>query len=186
MSIPPSNDRRDFTVAAVTPGSVDRETRSGGGTVEVPIILLAALAAADTSVETFIERLTTGSIWQDGAIRSTDRTIAIEASLFHDGLRAVVQIGKTTWYHHPADVIHAWGVVLPATVMALRDVPLATILRHPLLDPLPVHVRALRDLNAKRPDLGPSIHLAVPTIGVSGSLDKHRPGPAFAAPSRES
>lgn len=147
-----------------------QDAASGGvrsGHVDMPVVLLAALDAAGTSVDVFLARLARGSIWQDQAIRSADGSIVIQASLAQDELRAVVQIGRTTWYHHPSDTIHAWGVMLPATIMATRDVPLRMILRHPLLDPLPVRVRAVRDLNTARPSLGVSIHLAVPALTVS-------------------
>lgn len=136
------------------------------GHLDMPVVLLAALDATGTSVDAFLARLQRGSIWQDQAIRSADGSIVIQASLAHDELRAVVQIGKATWYHHPSDTIHAWGVVLPATTMAIRDVPLKAILRHPLLDPLDVRVRAIRNLNTTRPDLGVGIRLNVPIFRV--------------------
>lgn len=146
------------------------DAASGGvrtGHVDMPVVLLAALDAAGTSVDAFLARLARGSIWQDQAIRSADGSIVIQASLAHDELRAVVQLGKATWYHHPSDTIHAWGVLLPATIMATQDVPLTAILQHPLLDPLTVRVRALRDLNATRPGLGVSIRLSVPAMTTS-------------------
>ncbi|WP_343528587.1 hypothetical protein [Sphingomonas sp.] len=161
------------------------DAASGGvrhGHIDLPVVLLAALDAAGTSVEAFLARLERGSIWQDSAIRSADRAVVIQAYLAPDGLRAVVQIGNATWYHYPSDKIHAWGVVLPATIMATRDVPLKAILRHPLLDPLPLCVRAIRDLNTTQSTLGVSIQLDVPALTVSVSPDSRRPGPASAAP----
>ena len=162
MNTPHADDRRDATVAAVNCGADGQASRFTDTWLELPIVLVAALAATATSVDGFIARLSKGSIWQEDAIRSADRTIVIQASLAHDGFRAVVQIGKSCWYYHPSDTIHAWGVVLPATIMAIRDVPLKAILRHPLLDPLPVRVRAIRDLNAAQPSLGVSIRVRMP------------------------
>lgn len=167
MSIPPSNDRRDFTVAAITPGPDEGEPHFTGSTIELPIILVAALAAAETSLAAFISRLSKGSIWQDGAIRSADRTVVIQAYLAPDGLRGVVQIGKSAWYHHPLDTLHLFGVMLPAATMVVRDVPLTSVLRHPLLDPLQIGVSTIRELNTARPDLGVSMRLVVPTITVN-------------------
>ncbi|MEK9212240.1 hypothetical protein [Sphingomonas sp. 2378] len=162
MTASHANDRRDATVAAVHRGPDGQTSRFSDTELELPIILVAALAAAGISVDGFITRLSKGSIWQDDAIRSADRTLVIQAYLACDGFRAIVQIGKSCWYHYPSDTIHTWGVMLPATVMAFRDVPLTAILRHPLLDPLPVGVRAIRDLNAAQPALGVSIRVRSP------------------------
>ena len=162
MNTPHADDRRDATVAAVNCGADGQASRFTATWLELPIVLVAALAAAATSVDGFIARLSKGSIWQEDAVRSADRTIVIQASLAHDGLRAVVQIGKSCWYHHPSDTIHAWGVVLPATTLAIQDVPLTVILRHPLLDLLPIRARALQDLNSARRDLGICVTLDVP------------------------
>ncbi len=164
MSRPPYNDRRDFTVAAVTPGPDESEPRFTGSIIELPIILAAALAAAEMSIEAFTLRLSKGSIWRDGAITSADRTVVIQAYLAPDGLRAVVQIGESAWYHHPLDTLHLFGAMLPAATMAVRNVPLATVLHHPLLDPLQIGVRSIRELNAIRPGLGISIRLEVPIL----------------------
>lgn len=176
MSRPPYDDRRDFTVAAVTPGPDETEPRFTGSIIELPIILAAALAAAKTSLEAFISLLSKGSIWQDGAIRSVDRTVVIQAYLAPDGLRAVVQIGESAWYHHPLDTLHLFGVMLPATTMSVRDVPLISVLHHPLLDPLQIGVRAIRELNTIRPDLGVSMRLVVPIITVDRAASGKKGG----------
>lgn len=50
--------------------------------------------------------------------------------------------------------------------MSAQDFALTTILRHPMLDPLPVQAFAIRYMNLARLDLGISIHVAVPTASV--------------------
>jgi len=161
---PGSGDRRGARVAAVTPGPDRRGSRFTGDAVDLPVILIVALAAANTSVEAFIARLARGSIWQDQAIRSADRQIVIQAHLAPEGLRAVVQIGEAIWYHHPLDTIHAYGITAADAGKAAGNVGLSSILRHPLLDHLKMDARTIVSLNNRNPDLGVSIALDVPRV----------------------
>ena len=92
MNKQPSDDCREREVAAVMNGPDRRDPPYVGKVVELPIIFVAALSAAGTTVEAFIARLTNRSIRQDDAILCADRKIVIQAYLAHNGLRSVVQI----------------------------------------------------------------------------------------------
>ncbi len=165
MSRPPrGRHRRGARVAAVTPGPDPRRSRYDQDSVDLPVILVAALSATGTTVDAFFARLAKGAIWQDQAIRSPDGEIVIQAYLAPDGLRAVVQIGNESWYHHPFDTIHAYGLLPSAEAMTTRDVPLAAVLQHPLLAPLQIIARSTVALNSDKPELGVSIAVDVPRI----------------------
>lgn len=172
MSRPPrGRHRRGARVAAVTQGPCRIRSRYERDSVDLPVILVAALSATGTTVEAFLVRLAKGPIWQDQAIRSSDGDIVIQAYLAPDGLRAVVQIGKDSWYHHPLDTIHAYGSPPSAKAMMVRYVPLAAVLRHPLLDPLQIIARSVVALNSDKPDLGFAITLDVPRIAYALPYD---------------
>lgn len=162
-------DRRSIVraAAAVTPGPSDMGgSQFPGRHIDLPVILVQALSAAGTGVDQFLDRLVKGAIWQDDAIRAADGGIVIQAHLAREGLRCVVQIGSQCWYHHPLDTLHLYGAAWPATVMALRDLPLAAIMRHPVLDDSGVQLLKIGQLNHFAPDLGVCIHLDVPVTTV--------------------
>lgn len=164
-----SVDRRSAirAAAAVTPGPTDMgRSRYDGRHLDLPVILVQALSAAGTSVDQFLDRLVKRAIWQDEAIRAADGAIVIQAHLAREGLRCVVQIGSQCSYHHPLDTLHLFGVTWPATVMALRDLPLAALMRHPVLDHPDVQLLKIGQLNSFAPDLGVCIHLDVPVTTV--------------------
>jgi len=148
---PPSNPPED-------------DTSTGGchEQIDIPIVVLAALDAARTPVEAFLARLKRGSIWQDQAIRSSDGHVSIEAHLWRDGLRCAIRIGSA-WYHHPASVLQLWHVRLPATVLALRDVPASALLADPLFSDERIRVRSLDWLNRSDPDMGVVLRLQMPS-----------------------
>lgn len=140
------------------------DAASGGvrtGHVDMPVVLLAALDATGTPVDAFLARLARGSIWQDQAIRSADGSIVIQASLAHDELRAVVQIGRLAWYHHPDDYLDVFGADMPDVEGAC---PATRIIGHDLLDQLPVRVTSVGLLQPRKPDLGVRLRLDVPRI----------------------
>ncbi len=162
-----SIDRRSAIrgAAAVTPGPDCRDRpRYAGSHLELPVILVEALAASGTSADDFLRRLVGGSIWQDEAIHSPGGDVEIQAHLGREGLRCVVRLGSHCWYHHPAKALHVFGMELPATAMTLREVPLASIVAHDLLDPLDIRAVALRELNPSKPDLGICIYLDMPIV----------------------
>ncbi|MBY9061344.1 hypothetical protein K7957_00155 [Sphingomonas yunnanensis] len=161
------DDRPDASPAAVTPGpGRSGASRFRGDRVDLPVILVTALEATSTDVGVFLNRLVRGSIWQDQAIRSDDGATAIQAYLAREGLRCVVDLGGGCWYHHPADVLHVFGEELPVAVVAMRDVPLTSILRHPLLDGMELVVRRIALLNPRYPQLGIAIEVHMPTRPV--------------------
>ena len=158
-------DRRDASVAAVTQGpDTDRRLRFTGDHLDLPILLVAAVEATDTTVEAFIARLRREAIWQDQSLRSADRDIDIQAYLAPEGLRCVVRFGRTIWYHHPLETLHIYGLPLPT---APAGVPLASIVKHPLLDSVPVMVTRMRHLNATKLDLGICMKVAMPLVRAS-------------------
>ena len=161
-----TDNRRDAPVAAVTPGPASgAHVPSADGHVDVPAVLVTALEATGTSMEEFFNRLRRGSIWQDEAIRSADREIEIQAYLPPEGLRCVIRIGRSIYYHHPLRTFHVFGMLLP-TIDINDGVPLACILPHDLLDTIPITATRITNLNAIRPDLGICIRVAMPAIEV--------------------
>ncbi|GAA0671723.1 hypothetical protein FHT00_001848 [Sphingomonas insulae] len=137
-----------------------------GDRLELPIVILSALEAADTRLRAFLVRLASGAIWQDQSIRSADRELEIQAYLAPEGLRCVIRLAQGLWYHHPLETLHAWGMPLPA--MRRGDaVPLASVLRHELLDTLPIMVLAVTHLNDRIPDLGTCIRVQMPRLRVA-------------------
>ena len=132
----------------------------------MPIVLLAALAECDVTLAGFINRIRHGSVWQDEAIRSADRRVVVQAHLGGEGLRALVQIGETTFYHTAASVLHLFGLVLPATILAMRDLQAATLIGDPLFQLSGIVIRRLRPLDHRDPDMGTAALLHVPTITV--------------------
>lgn len=160
------DDRRNASVAAVTQGpDTDRLLRFTGDHLDLPILLVAAVEATDTTIESFIARLRREAIWQDQSLRSADRDMDIQAYLAPEGLRCVVRFGRTIWYHHPLETLHIYGLPLPPD-LADSDVPLASIVKHPLLDSVPIMVTGMRDLNAKKQDLGICMNVAMPQVRV--------------------
>lgn len=150
--------RREVAVAA-------RRVLVEAGGLELPLLLVRVLEELHLTPSSFAKCLIEGSVWQDQAIRSTDGCVSIEAHLWLDGLRCAVRIGSA-WFHHPAGLLHLWHVQLPATVLALRDVPAAAILADPLFDDERIHVRSLDWLNASDPDMGVSLRLQMPSEPV--------------------
>jgi hypothetical protein len=166
MSIPPSNDRRDATVAAVTRVSASQNRlRPVLDTIQLPVILLAALVECGVPLATFVERILGRSLWQDDAIRSVDRRVVIQASLAADGLRCVIQIGEMAFYHCSASVLHLFDKVLPATVMAVTDLD-ASILGDPLFAAPGIIVRRMKPLDRMKLGMGTAMLLHMPTITV--------------------
>lgn len=161
-----TGDRRDASVAAVTPGpAFGPQVPSPGDRVELPAVLVGALEATGTSIEGFLDRLRLGSIWQDEAIRSANLEIEIQAYFPPEGLRCVIRIGRSIYYHHPLRTFHALGMLLP-TIDVGDGVPLACILPHEMLDTIPIRATRVTPLNAIRPDLGICIRVAMPMIEV--------------------
>lgn len=150
--------RREGAVAA-------RRALVEAGGLELPLLLVRVLEELHLTPASFAERLIESSVWQDQAIRSTDGRVSIEAHLWLDGLRCAVRIGSA-WFHHPAGVLHLWHVQLPATVLALRDVPAAAILADPLFDDERIQVRSLDWLNASDADMGIGMRLQMPSEPV--------------------
>jgi hypothetical protein len=161
------DDRRNASVAAVTQGpDTDRRLRFTGDHLDLPILLAAAVEAADTTVEAFIARLRREAIWQDQSLRSADRKIDIQAYLAPEGLRCVIRVAENIWYHHPLETLHVWLMHLP-TVERSATVPLTRLVRHDLTDPLPIVVRSLTYLNARKPELGTCLRLDMPRVSVA-------------------
>lgn len=160
------DDRRDTAVAAVTPGPASSpHVPTGGDRVDLPAVLVVALEAAGTSIADFLHRLGRGSIWQDEAIRSVDREIEIQAYLPPEGLRCMIRIGRSIYYHHPLRTFHVHGMLLPAVDVG-DGVPLNCILPHRLLDTIPIRVTRIRHLNSITSDLGICIHVSMPTVSI--------------------
>jgi hypothetical protein len=171
MTSHPIDDRRDTPVAAVTPGpATNHRIRFGGDHLELPVVILAALDVAGTGVDHFLDRLQQGSIWQDSSIKSADGEIDIQAYLARDGLRCLIRIGRSIFYHYPLQVINAYGMH-PPEIRAGEHVPLACILQHELLDPVPITVTSWVHLNSFKSQLGIRVHVAMPTISVSLKRD---------------
>ncbi len=63
-----------------------------GDFIDLPVVLVAALAAVDLSIPAFLNRLRLGSIWQDQKLCSPDRRIAIQAHMPPDGLRCIIRL----------------------------------------------------------------------------------------------
>jgi hypothetical protein len=134
--------------------------------LDMPIVLLAALAECDVTLAGFIDRILHGSVWQDEAIRSADRRVVVQAHLAAEGLRSLVQIGETTFYHADASMLHLLGLILPATILAMRDLPAATLICDPLFQLPGIVIRRLRPLDRRDPAMGTAVLLHVPTITV--------------------
>jgi hypothetical protein len=161
------DDRRDPSVAAVTRGpDPDHPLHFTGDHLDLPVVLVAALEATDTTVEVFAARLLHGAIWQDQSLRSPDRRIDIQAYLPPEGLRCVIRLERNIWYHHPLETLHVYGTPLP-TIGQDEALPLACVLRHDLLDTLPIMVRAVTHLNARRPELGTCIRVEMPRRSIA-------------------
>lgn len=161
------DDRRDASVAAVTPGpDSSLRVQSEGDRIDLPAVLVSALEASGTAVHRFLDRLRQGSIWQDESIRSADGDIEIQAYLAPEGLRCLIRIGRSAFYHHPLGTFHAHGMLRPGIDIG-DGVPLACILPHDLLDTIPIMVTEITHLNAIRPDLGICIRVTMPGIGVA-------------------
>lgn len=166
MTRRPIDDRRDAPVAAVTPGPVSGSRfPSASGHVELPAVLVRALEATGTSIERFLDRLRQGSIWQDEAIRSADREIEIQAYLPADGLRCVVRIGRSIYYHHPLRTFHVYGMLLPAIDVG-DGISLGSILPHALLDTIPIVATGITSLNSHKADIGVCIRVTMPSTNV--------------------
>lgn len=158
------DDRRDAGLAAVTPGPASGfHSPSASGHVELPAVLVRALEAAGISVEAFLDRLARGAIWQDQAIRSADREIEIQAYLPPEGLRCLIRIGRSIYYHHPLRTFDVDRMRMPEIDVG-DGIPLACILPHEMLDTIPIVVTRLTPLNAERPDIGICISVTMPTI----------------------
>lgn len=167
MTSPPSNDRRDAIVAAVTRvPRIDGDRRSVADTFQLPILILAALVECGVPLVTFVERIRRQSLWQEDAIRSVDRRVVIQASLAADGLRSVIQIGENAFYHCSANVLHLFGVVLPATIMAVADIDASRIFGEPLFGFPGMIIRRMKPLDRRKPEMGTAILLDMPTIKV--------------------
>ncbi len=167
MTRRPIDDRRDAPVAAVTPGpATDRRIRFVGDQLELPAIVVAALDAAGTGIDQFLDRLQRGSIWQDSSIQSADGEIEIQAYLAREGLRCVIRIRRSIWYHHPLQTLHVYGM-LPPAIGSGDHVPLARVLQHELLDAIPIMSTGWALLNSFESQLGICVHVAMPTISVS-------------------
>lgn len=165
------DDRRDASVAAVTQGpDTARGLRFTGHHLDLPILLVAAVEATDTTVEAFIARLRREAIWQDQSLRSADRDIDIQAYLAPEGLRCVIRIGRTIWYHHPLETIHIYGNSLPG-IGAGEVFPLTRILRHDLLDTLQIVVRNVAQLNTRQPELGTCLWVDMPQLRFAKAHD---------------
>lgn len=102
--------------------------------------------------------------------QSADGEIDIQAYLARDGLRCLIRIGRSIFYHHPLQVINAYGM-RPPEIRAGEHVPLACILQHELLDPVPITVTSWVHLNSFKSQLGIRVHVAMPTISVSLKRD---------------
>ncbi|WP_010219542.1 hypothetical protein [Sphingomonas sp. PAMC 26621] len=137
-----------------------------GRAIDLPVVLIAALAAVDVSIPAFLMRIQVGSIWQDEALRSPDRRIAIQAHLPPDGLRCVIRLAPQTFYHFPADRINAHAATLPSTAMALVNVPIRQILAHDLLLDDGIMVRRIDVLDSVTPAMGLCLQLEMPHVSV--------------------
>ncbi|MBJ6121951.1 hypothetical protein [Sphingomonas mollis] len=136
-----------------------------GDTLELPILIPAALEATGTRVRAFLERLTRGSIWQDQSIRSMDGGVDIQAYLAPEGLRCLIRLGAGVRYQHPGETLDVLGMPLPHIDRDMA-VPLVHILPHRLLDGLPILACAATHLNAGRPEVGTSIRVDMPRLLV--------------------
>jgi hypothetical protein len=134
--------------------------------LELPVVIVAALEATGTRVQDFIARLVEGPIWQDQSIRSADREVDIQAYLAPEGLRCVIRISEGVWYHHALGTLHVWGMPLPP-VRTGKPIPLTDVLRHDMLDALPIMVRAATHLNARKPELGTCLRVEMPALNVT-------------------
>jgi hypothetical protein len=135
-----------------------------GSFIDLPVVLVAALAAVDVSIPTFLKRLKLGSIWQDQSLRSPDRRIAIQAHLPPDGLRCVIRLAPQTFYHFPANRINVYGATLPSTTMTLVNVPIKHIIAHDLLLDDGIMVRRIDVLDCFAPAFGICLQLQMPHI----------------------
>lgn len=169
MTSNPPPDRRNVTVATVASGSSRSNTRVNGNVLELPIILVAALSAENATIDAFVTRLVQRSMWQDEAVPCDDEKVAIQAFIAGERLRSLIRIGRSIWYQHPHDTIHIYGCAFPVAAMCAQDVALTAILRHPVLDPLPIRVLAVREMNPAKIGLGISIHVEVPTVSVDAT-----------------
>ena len=167
MDTPHFDDRRDAIVAAVTrvPTSQNR-LRPALDTIQLPVILLAALVECEVPLAKFVERILKQSLWQDDAIRSVDRRVVIQASLAADGLRCVIQMGEKAFYHCSTSVLNLVDVVLPATVMSVSNLDAFLILGHPLFQGKDIIIRGMKPLDCVAPAMGAAMLLHMPTITV--------------------
>lgn len=137
-----------------------------GRAIDLPVVLIAALAAVDVSVPAFLKRIQVGSIWQDQALQSPDRRIAIQAHLSPDGLRCVIRLAPQTFYHFPANRINAHAATLPSTAMTLINVPIRQIIAHDLLLDDGIMVRRIDALDSVTPAIGICLQLEMPNVSV--------------------
>ncbi len=135
-----------------------------GDLLELPIVLVTALAECDVPLASFIDRVQRGSLWQDEAIRSSDRRIVVQAHLAAEGLRAIVQIGEKAFYHVSAATLHVFDLVLPSTVLVVRDLEASCLLDDPLFRLLGVRIRKMKPLDHLDPGMGTTRLLHVPSI----------------------
>ena len=138
---------------------------SDGNRLDLPVVIVSALEATGTRLQDFLVRLAQGAIWQDQSIRSADGEIDIQAYLAPEGIRCVIRIGQSTFYHHPLGTFHIFG--MPQPEMAIGDgIPFVFILPHELLDTIPIMATGMTPLNANRPDLGICIRVTMPRLEV--------------------
>lgn len=149
------------------PNSRDnRRVAYSADSIELPIVLLAALGECEVTIRDFIGRIQRGSVWQDQAIRSADRRIVIQACLHRSSLRCMVQVGDDAFYHTDTGVLDLHDVFLPATVMALADLDASAVVDDPLFRLPGVRIRRMMPFGCRDTDIGVALLLAVPTIKV--------------------
>ncbi|WP_156351244.1 hypothetical protein [Sphingomonas sp. Leaf25] len=141
-----------------------------GDRLDMPVVIVSALGATGTRVEDFLARLVDGPIWQDQSIRSPDRKVDIQAYLAPEGLRCVIRLREGVWYHHAFGTLHVWGMPLPP-VRTGEHIPLTHVLRHDMLDNLPIMVRAATELNARTAGLGTCLRVDMPMVTMA--LPRH-------------
>ena len=113
------------------PEDPNGQSRRSCDTVELPLILTAALAELRHPIPHFLASLVCG--WQFRRLRQEPYRLEVEAIMSLGGLTSFIWLGPQVRYYYPANAIVVFGATLPAKQMQVSGVPLAAILWHPLL-----------------------------------------------------
>lgn len=134
-------------MSSQTPNDCNKSSPEASETIELPLILMAALAELRQPLPDFLNALVYKPFFRK--IRQQPYRLEVDATLSNTGLGAFIWLGPQVRYYWPANAVVVFGAKLPSKQMMVSGVPLSAILWHPLFADDRVVIRKVEPFNRR-------------------------------------